>query len=233
MCRMLLAIGVLLVAGCGADASKPTEIEAPMEDPSSSRTIQLAGDRIIHLPDNRMLTPVEEGPVVIDLATSQISGLIIHEPEENVVRVFGPPDVDATTDLVPHDHKFFYSSHAMCLSLLYGNVHAIHFWMTPEAARASLAYDADPSAILDRIARQFSPPNARVVGRRNGPLQLRTGLSRNDIEITLGTPDQVTDWPDGGTSLTYFGRVPDGDYDPLHLELSFESGELRSVYLTH
>ena len=233
MRRMLLAIGLILIAGCGLDVSNPADRESPMEDSASSRTIQLPGDRVIHLPSNRTLVPVEEGPVIIDLTTSQVSRLIIHEPEENVVRVLGRPDVEATTDRVPHDHKYFYSSHGMCVNLLYGKVHAFHFWMTPEAAQASLAYDADASAIVDHIAQEFTPPNARIVGRGNGALQLRAGLFRQDIESTVGTPDKVEDWPDGGTSLTYFGRVPNGDYDRLHLDFSLKSGELHSDYLTY
>lgn len=52
-------------------------------------------------------------------------------------------------------------------------------------------------------------------------------------ESTLGTPDKVTDWPDGSASLTYFGRVPDGDYDRLHLDFSTTAGELQSVFVTH
>jgi hypothetical protein len=233
MRTIAFAAGLSLIVGCGSAESPRTDVESPMNDSASSQTIQLAGDRTIHLPSNRTLAPLEVGSVIIDLAVSQICGLIIHEPEDNVVRVLGPPDVDAATDLVPHDRKYFYSSHGMCVNLLYGNIHAFHFWLTPEAAKRALAFDADPSAILDHIAQEFTPCNAKIVGRNYATLQLSAGLSRKHIESTLGAPDKVTDWPDGGTSLTYFGHVREGDYDRLHLDFSINAGELQSVYLTH
>ena len=233
MRTIALTAALSLALGCGNDDRRPTHIESPMNDSSSDRTIQLAGDRIIHLPENRTLAPTQDGPISIDLTTSQICGLIIHEPEDNVLHVLGRPDVDAAYDIVPHARKYFYSSHGMCVTLHYGNVHAFQFWLTADAAKQSLAYDADPNAILDRIAQEFTPASATIVRGNHGTLQLRTGLSRKDIESTMGRPDKATDWPDGGTTLTYFGSVPDGDYDRLHLDCSMTAGELQSVYLTH
>jgi hypothetical protein len=204
-----------------------------MNDSTSNRTIQVAGERTIHLPNNRILHRLENESVTIDLSTSQICGLILHEPEDNVVRVFGQPDVDAATDFVPHDRKYFYSSRGLCVTLLYGSVHAFQLWLTPEAAKRSLAYDADPRAILNRIAQEFAPCNATVVGRSHERLEILAGLSGADIESTLGTADKVKCWTDGGTSLTYFGHVPEGgDYDRLQLDFSIAAGELESVYLT-
>ncbi len=235
MCRVAVAIGISLLAGCNSETPSTTtgttssaSDASPMDDSTSSHTVRLAGNRTIHLPRSRRLVPIEDSPIVIDLATSQISGLIIHEPEENVVRVLGRPAVYAVDD-----GKYLYSSRGIGVVLIAKKVHAFYFWLSPDAAKESLAYDADPSAILARIAQDFTPCNARVMGRGNGPLQLRSGLSRNDVVSTLGTPDKVTDWQDGSTTLTYFGRVPDGDYDRLHLDFSFKSGEVRSVYLTH
>lgn len=241
MCRLALALGIILAAGCNSGNPQSTDIEPRMTEatPSASdtrstdastsnQTVRLAGDRTIHLPTNRTLVPVGDRPVTIDLATSQISGLIIHEPEKNVVRVLGQPD-----DLADADRRYLYSSRGMSVVLIGGNVHALDFWLSLEAVKERLAFEPDASTTLARIEKDFAPSNAQIVGRGIDSLRLRKGLSREDIVSTLGPPDKVTDWPDGGTSLTYFGRVPEGDYDRLHLDFSLKSGELRSVYLTH
>jgi hypothetical protein len=200
----------------GGEWKSPTADGAP---------INVGRGRIIHLPRDRTLTPVGKCPIVIDLATSQVSGLIIHEPEENVRRVLGPPDVAS-------DKAILYGPHGLGIRMIFG-VHAFHFVLTAEAARTVVRHETNPEPVLARFAQNFTPCHARVIGRGDGLVQLRPDLSRAEIEAALGAPDKVTEWKDSSITLTYFGRVPDGDYDRLHLDFSFRSGRFQGVYLTH
>jgi hypothetical protein len=184
--------------------------------------------RMIRLPTDRKLILNTEGPIAIDLRISRVAGLIMHEPRENVVSVLGQPMVHALAE-----DKYFYTSRGMCVVFIADQIHGFHFWVTDDAAKESLVYDLVNPEVLTSISKNFAPCNASILGREGRSLQIRAGLSRDEIQTVLGTPDGITNYPDGSTSLTYFGKVPDGDYDRLHLDLSLRSGELRQAYITY
>lgn len=166
--------------------------------------------------------------IVIDLASSKVWGLGIHETQEKVVRSLGQPDIDATAD-----RKYFYAKHSMVVTFVDGRVHAMEFWLSVDAAKKSLAYDSDPSAMIARLEQGFAPSNAKISGRVGGSLQLRPGLMEREIVGLLGEADKVERWQDGGTTLTYFGKAVGGDRERLHLDFSLKADELRTVFVTY
>lgn len=190
--------------------------------------IQIAGGRKIHLPKNHSLVPIGDDPIVIDLATSQISGLIIHESVENVLSVFGPPDFQPVAG-----EEFYFAHHGMCATFICRNLHAMHLWTSAEIAKSGLKYFIDGNAITSRMDQAFSPCNASVIGRGESLVILSDGVSRAQVETNLGTPDRLHAGTGGFANLTYFGQVADGDYDRLHLDLQFSDDMLTSIYMTH
>ena len=180
----------------------------------------------------RKLVPIGEGPIKIDLSTSQVAGLIIHDPRVNVLRVLGAPTVCAPPDKEKYgSEEFLYNSRGMCVVFVADQVHAFHFWVSRAAAEQELVYH-EPE-LSASVSQGFVPCDATIVGRGDHGLEIQDGLSEDDIQHVLGMPDSTRDWHDGVKSLTYHGKDVGGGRDRLHLELRLKLRQLRSVYITH
>jgi hypothetical protein len=183
---------------------------------NQKRSMQIQDPPAI-FPQPRDLSLLESQRIVVDLRTSQVSGLIIHDSRDNVIQVFGQPEI-------VDEERMLYPSRGVAINMIRNRVHAIYLWLSNEGLSEPFPKGAD----------RFVSCNAEVIFENGQPLCITARLKKDEIEDKLHQPGMI-DGPDGDGvfGLDYIGKTIEDTYPSLYLSFEFGPSGLRGLWMTH
>lgn len=169
-------------------------------------------------PKPRSFSLLASRRIVVDLRTSQVSGLIIQDLRDKVIQVFGQPEI------LESEGRMLYPSRGVAIDMMRNRVHAIYLWLSHEGL----------SEPFPKGAECFISCDVEVISEKGQALRISQQLNKDEIEAKLHQSGMI-DGPDDDRTfgLYYIGKTIEDTYPSLYLSFEFGPSGLRGLWMTH